>query len=89
MVPNVVLIDTGHPQAVPIVLDVVHIDRGHLQVVPMVPDVVPIKRGHPTLFPHAHRCCPHIIPMVQGTKGTMCRQYIYGLQCHPQYLGTT
>ena len=38
LVPNVVLIDTGHPQAVPIVLDVVHIDRGHVQVVPMVPD---------------------------------------------------
>ena len=58
MVPDVVPIDTGNPQAVSIVPDVVPIVRGHPQVVSVVPDVVPIDRGHPTLFPH--EWCPHI-----------------------------
>ena len=63
MVPDVVPIDTGNPQAVSIVPDVVPIVRGHPQVVSMVSDVVPIDRGHPTLFPLACECCLHIISM--------------------------
>ena len=56
---------THHLHVISLVPDVVNIDTGHLH---MVSNVVPIDRGYPTLFPHVHGYCPHIIPIVLRTS---------------------